>query len=116
MSMTPTLYGLVETQASRAPNAVATACVDQQVSYQELDERANQLAHHLCELGVGAEMLVGLSMRRGCDLVLTTLAVLKTGATCLPLDAEQPPARLRLMLASAGVRRVITERVLRDRF
>ncbi len=98
-----------EAQVERSPAAVAVVFEGAEVSYRELNERANQLAHHLLSLGVGAEMLVGIMMERSVEMVVSLLAVLKAGGAYVPLDAEYPSARLQFMLADAGVRVLLTQ-------
>src|SRR5262249_6013300 len=79
------------------------ACVgDEQLSYGELEGRANQLAHQLRALGVGAERVVGVCLERSLELVVSLLAILKAGGAYLPLDPGYPRERLSFMLADAG--------------
>ena len=103
-----TLHELVEDQARMTPEAVAVVCGDQQASYQEINERANRLAHYLISHGAAPERLVGICLPRGIDLVVSLLAVLKSGAAYLPLDAAYPTQRLRYMLEDSGAGLVIT--------
>ena len=97
----PTLHRLVESQAANTPDSLAVVCGEQQLSYGELDRRANQLAHHLRTLGVGPENIVALLLPRTPDFVIAALAVLKADAAYLPLDAAYPAERLAFMLADA---------------
>ena len=78
------------------------------LSYRALDERANQLAHHLRSLGVGPETIVGLCVERSFDMVIALLGILKAGAAYLPLDPDYPKERLAFMLADAGARVLVT--------
>jgi amino acid adenylation domain-containing protein len=95
------------------PEGVALVWGDgQRLSYGELNERANQLAHHLRQLGVGAETLVGVHVERSAQYVVCVLGVLKAGGAYVPLDPDYPGERLRFMLADAGVRVVITDQPL----
>jgi Non-ribosomal peptide synthetase modules and related proteins len=80
-----------------------------------LDARANQLAHHLRALGVGAESVVGVCLERSLELVVALLAILKAGGGYLPLDPEYPAERLHYMLADAGAAVLISATGLRDR-
>ena len=73
------------------------------MSYGELDERANQLAHHLIALGVGAEVPVGVMMLRSLHLFVALLGVLKAGGAYVPMDPDYPPDRLALMLEDSEV-------------
>ncbi|WP_229854905.1 non-ribosomal peptide synthetase, partial [Streptomyces filipinensis] len=77
-------------QAARTPESVAVVCGERSLTYREVDERANRLAHHLRELGAGPEKLVGVSLERDLELIPTILGVLKSGAAYLPLDPVNP--------------------------
>ncbi|WP_033442424.1 non-ribosomal peptide synthase/polyketide synthase [Saccharothrix sp. NRRL B-16314] len=91
---------LVEAQVVRTPDALAlTGAVD--VTYADLNARANRLAHHLIGLGAGPERVVALRLPRSVDLVVAELAVLKAGAAFLPVDPEYPAERISFMLADA---------------
>jgi non-ribosomal peptide synthetase component F len=98
-----TLHELFEAQAAAAPEAIALVYEAEQLSYRELNERANQLGHYLRELGVGPETLVGLCCERSLELVVALLGVLKAGGAYLPLDPQYPPERLAFMVQDAGV-------------
>src|SRR6185503_7173095 len=84
------IHQLFEQQVERTPDAIALVFEDEQVSYRELNSRANQLAHYLRELGVGVESLVGVCMKRNIDMVVGLLAILKAGGAYLPLDPAYP--------------------------
>ena len=84
---------LVEAQAARTPEAVAVV-MKRRVDLQELNERANQLAHYLQQQGVGPEALVGVLMERSIEMVVSLLAVLKAGGAYVPLDPAYPQQRL----------------------
>ena len=73
------------------------------LSYAELDQRANQLAHHLINMGVGPEVPVGVLMDRSLDLVVALLGILKAGGAYVPLDPSYPPDRLALMMEDSEV-------------
>jgi amino acid adenylation domain-containing protein len=100
---------------ARTPEAIAVVYEQEQLSYRELNERANQLAHYLQREGVGAETLVGILMERSVELVVAMLAVLKAGAAYVPLDPAYPRERLNFMIADAGVELVLTQESLEDR-
>jgi amino acid adenylation domain-containing protein len=96
-------------QAARTPAAVAVEHEGAQLSYAELNERANQLAHYLRRLGIGPEVRVGLSMQRSPEMVVGLLGILKAGGAYVPLDREYPPERLRFMIDDAQLRFVVTK-------
>jgi amino acid adenylation domain-containing protein len=95
------IHELFEAQAARAPHAVALVYEQQQLTYGELNARANQLAHHLIGLGVGPETLVAICMERSLEMIVGLLAILKAGAAYVPLDPEYPAERLNFMLRDA---------------
>jgi amino acid adenylation domain-containing protein len=99
---------LVEAQVARSPDALALTCGAAQLSYAELNRRANQLAQHLCGLGVGPEVRVGICMARGIELVIGALGVLKAGGAYVPIDPAYPAARLAFLLEDAQVPVVLT--------
>ncbi|MGW6933610.1 non-ribosomal peptide synthase/polyketide synthase [Lentzea sp. NPDC054927] len=106
---TACLHEVFEQRAAETPDAVAVTAGGAQLTYAELDARANQLAHHLRELGAGPEQIVGICLDRGPDLVPTLLAILKAGAAYLPLDPVNPPERLALLLADTAASLVVTD-------
>ncbi|MFI6685879.1 amino acid adenylation domain-containing protein [Streptomyces sp. NPDC050485] len=106
---------LFAAEVARHPDAVALSYGAEKLTYRELDQRANRLAHHLAEQGAGPDVLVGLCMERGAQSVVALLAVLKAGAAYVPLDPEYPADRLAYMLKDAGVRLLVTQRHLHDR-
>ena len=110
-----TVHGLVEEQATRHPDEVALVAGEQRLTYAELDQAANQLAHYLARRGAGPGARVALCSERGTDLVVGVLAVLKCGAACVPLDPEYPPARLAFMLADCDASVVLARSRLYDR-
>src|SRR5262245_18940024 len=107
-----TLPQLFAAQAAKTPDAVAVVFEDEQLSYGELELRANQLAHHLRALGVG---VVGVCLERSPALVVALLGILKAGGAYLPLDPGYPRERLSFMLADAGAALLLTQSGLRDR-
>ncbi|HZI20319.1 MAG TPA: amino acid adenylation domain-containing protein [Pyrinomonadaceae bacterium] len=96
------LHALVEAQAERTPEAVAVVAGDGPLTFRELNERANRLAHHLRRLGVGPEVPVGLCVERSAEMVVGLLGVLKAGGAYVPLDPGQQRRRLAFMLEDAG--------------
>ncbi len=101
-------HRLFEAQVQKAPDAVAVKFQAQQLTYQELNSRANQLARHLVSLGAGAEVLVAVCLERSLDLVIALLAVMKSGAAYLPLDPSHPAERRKAILQDSGARMLIT--------
>ncbi|AML57741.1 Malonyl CoA-acyl carrier protein transacylase [Serratia rubidaea] len=110
-----TLHVLFEQQAARTPQAIAVEDDAQQLSYQQLDQRASQLAHYLHQQGVGPDRRVGMFIERSCDMLVGILGTLKAGGAWLPLDSEYPDARLAYMLADAQSDVVLTTRSLAPR-
>ena len=106
------IHELFAQQAAAKPQAVALAHKDEQLTYRQLNERANKLAHHLRRLGTGSESVVGVCLARSVDAVVAILGVLKAGGAYLPLDPSYPRERLSWMLADAGAQIVITEEFL----
>lgn len=104
-----TLHKLFERQAQRTPQALAISTEGGELSYGQLNARANRLAHHLLSLGVSAEKLVGICTERSLDMVVAMLAVLKAGGAYVPLDSAYPPARLAQMIADSGADLLLTE-------
>ncbi len=103
------IHHLFEEQAKRTPESVAVIFEDQQLTYRELNNRANQLAHYLHKLGVGPEVLVGICVERSVEMVVAMLAVLKAGGAYVPLDPSYPTGRLEFMLADAQVSVLLTQ-------
>jgi non-ribosomal peptide synthetase component F len=104
---------LFAAQVARTPDAIAVQFEDAQLSYAELHARSNQLAHHLVQLRVTPESLVGICLERGLDMVVALLATLKTGAAYVPLDPAYPRQRLALVLEDSGVNVLLTHEHLR---
>ncbi|WP_344010807.1 amino acid adenylation domain-containing protein, partial [Streptomyces thermospinosisporus] len=102
-------------QAARTPEAVAVIAEDATLTYRELNERANRLAHHLIALGAGPGSLVGLSVERGSAMAVGLLGILRAGAAYVPLDPGFPADRLAYMLADSGARIVVGQQAVRDR-
>src|SRR5215813_6923909 len=87
------VHELFEQQVELTPDSVAVVYEGEQLTYQELNRRANQLAHYLREMGVGAEMKVGLYVERSLEMIIGLLSVMKAGGAYLPLDAHYPRER-----------------------
>ena len=99
---------LYEQQAERAPDAVALIGRDVRLTYRELDQRANRLAHHLVACGVEAGSLVGVSGVRSAEAIVSLLAIVKAGAAYVPLDPDEPAERTRVVAETAGIRVFVT--------
>ncbi|MGW6447415.1 amino acid adenylation domain-containing protein [Lentzea sp. NPDC055074] len=106
------VHARVADVAARTPDAPAVVAHDGMLTYRELDERANRLAHHLIALGAGRGTVVGVCTDRDTSSVVALLAVLRTGAAYLPVDPTYPAERLVYMLADAGAPVVVTQRAL----
>ena len=103
------VHELFEAQVQQNSERLAVVCGTQQLSYGELNRRANQLAHHLRKQGVGPEVVVGLCMERSPEMVIGLLGILKAGGAYLPLDPDYPRQRLEYMLSDAQVKFVLTK-------
>ena len=103
------IHELFAMQAERTPDALAAVSEDQQLTYQELDRRANQLAQYLRSLGTGPEATVGICVERSLLMVVGLLGILKAGAAYVPLDPTYPPDRLAFMLEDARVTVLLTQ-------
>jgi amino acid adenylation domain-containing protein len=107
---------LFEAQVERTPDAEAVAYRGQRLTYRDLNRRANRLARHLREFGVGPEKLVAVCMERAPQMMVALLGILKTGAAYLPLDPSYPNDRLAYMLEDAHTSVILTQERLLDKF
>src|ERR1043165_5090331 len=107
------IHELFEAQARLRPEAIAIVCGAERLSYGEVNERANQLAHYLRKAGVGPEQLVGIFMERSVEMVIGLLAVLKAGGAYLPLDPRYPAGRVSYMLRDGEAAVVLTQEQIR---
>jgi amino acid adenylation domain-containing protein/non-ribosomal peptide synthase protein (TIGR01720 family) len=103
------IHDLFAEQAARNPDSVAVIYQDQRLSYQDINDQANRLAHHLIALGAGQDRPVGMCLRRSPDMVVALLGILKAGAAYLPLDPAYPVDRLAFMLTDTGTTLVLTD-------
>ena len=108
------IHQLFENCVKTTPNAIAVEFQDQKLTYQELNVRANQLAHHLRNLGVRAEVLVGICVERSLEMIVGLLGILKAGGAYVPLDPAYPKERLDFMLCDSQVSVLVTQQKLVD--
>jgi natural product biosynthesis luciferase-like monooxygenase protein/FkbM family methyltransferase len=106
------IHRLFEAQVERTPDAVALTCEHEQVTYAELNRRANRLARFLQQLGVEPEALVGILLERSIEMMVALLGTLKAGGAYVPLDPSYPAQRLAFMLENAGVTVLLTQQRL----
>lgn len=106
------LHQLVEAQAQRTPDAIALIHQGKTLSYQALNQRANQLAHYLIALGVRAEQLIAISLVRSPEMLIAFLGILKAGAAYVPIDPNYPEARRQYILTDANVEIILTQSAL----
>ncbi|WP_262946482.1 non-ribosomal peptide synthetase, partial [Xenorhabdus indica] len=114
------IHQLIETQVARTPGATAVvcgdqACGDQALSYEELNNRANRLAHYLITLGVQPDDRVAICVERNLEMVVGLLAILKAGGAYVPLDPAYPAERLAYMLADAAPVALLTQTTLAEK-
>ena len=103
------VHQLFEEQVERTPDAVAVVFEEQQLTYDQLNSRANQLAHYLRDLGVGPEVLVGICVERSLEMVVGLLGILKSGGAYVPLDPNYPQERLTYILEDSAVSVLLTQ-------
>jgi len=108
------IHRLFEEQVRRKPDAIAVVFENQQLSYRELNERSNQLAHYLRKRGVKPEVSVGICIERSVELIVGLLGILKAGGAYLPLDRAYPEQRLRLMLEEAKAPVILADGIRPD--
>ena len=109
------VHQLFEEQVERSPNAIAVRCGAEELSYRELNVRANQLGRYLREMGVGPEVLVGICTDRSFEMLIGLLAVWKAGGAYLPLDPDYPLERIRFLIEDSQTRVVLTQNSLLER-
>ncbi|GFM80231.1 hypothetical protein PSCICN_09230 [Pseudomonas cichorii] len=109
-----TVHGLFEAQVERTPDAVAVVYGDESLSYSELNQRANRLAHHLLSQGVVPDSRVGICVERGIEMVVGLLAILKAGGGYVPLDPAYPVERLAYMLQDSAPAAVLAQTATLD--
>ncbi|MFO7525767.1 MAG: amino acid adenylation domain-containing protein, partial [Ignavibacteriaceae bacterium] len=104
------IHHFFEEQVDKTPDAIAIEFGAEKISYNELNQKANQLAQHLISLGAKPDMLIGICLERSIDLLIGILGVLKSGGVCLPLDLHYPQERLAFILDDTDTRLIITQR------
>jgi amino acid adenylation domain-containing protein len=109
------IHQLFEAQVECTPEAIAVVFAQEQLTYGELNRRANQLAHYLRARGVGPEVRVGLCLERSLEMVIGLLGILKAGGAYVPLDPAYPPERLAFLLADTRALVLLTQGQLRER-
>ncbi|NCQ81115.1 MAG: amino acid adenylation domain-containing protein, partial [Microcystis aeruginosa W13-15] len=109
------IHQLFEEQVERTPNDVAVVFEEQQLTYNELNCQANQLAHYLQSLGVKPDELVGICVERSLEMIVGLLGILKAGGAYVPLDPDYPIERLSFMLEDAAVKVLLTQQELIDK-
>jgi amino acid adenylation domain-containing protein len=102
-------HELFEAQAERTPQAIAVRFESKRLTYRELDRRSNQLAHHLRNLGVGPEVLVGICVERSPEMVVGLLGILKAGGAYMPIDPSYPAARQAFMFQDSQAKVLLTQ-------
>ena len=108
------IHSLFEARAVATPDTTAVVYESQSLSYRELDERANQLAHHLNGLGIGPDKLVGVYLERSIEMMVGIMGVLKAGGAYVPLDPTYPSERIAYMIEDSKVSVVLTQQRLLD--
>jgi amino acid adenylation domain-containing protein/thioester reductase-like protein len=106
------IHKLIEIQVENSPQAIAVIWQNEQLSYEELNQKANQLAHYLQKLGVKPEVLVGVCVERSLDMVIALLGILKAGGAYVPLDPSYPQDRLEFMLEDSQMPILVTQKHL----
>jgi surfactin family lipopeptide synthetase A len=109
------IYQLFEEQVERSPDAIAVVFENEHLTYQELNARANRLAHYLQTLGVNPEVLVGICVERSLEMIIGILGILKAGGAYVPLDPAYPSERLAFILEDAAVAVLLTQSQLAQR-
>ncbi|MEH1952720.1 amino acid adenylation domain-containing protein [Nostoc sp.] len=106
------IHKMFEMQVERSPQAIAVVCDNTQLTYQQLNQQANQLAHHLRTLGVGSEVLVGICLERSLEMIVGLLGILKAGGAYVPLDPAYPSERLAFILEDTQTPVLLTQEKL----
>lgn len=110
------IHQLFESQVERTPDAIAIVFEQTYLTYQDLNDRANQVAHYLRTLGVGPEVIVGICLERSLEIVVGLLGILKAGGSYVPLDPAYPQDRLAYMIEDSQLPVLLTQQALRTQF
>jgi amino acid adenylation domain-containing protein len=110
------IHELFQEQVERTPDSVAVVHEDQELTYRELDNRSNQLAHYLRELGVGPETLVSICLNRSLQLIVGLLGIIKAGGAYVPMDPSYPSERLAFMMKDTQAQVLLTNRLVCPKF
>ena len=108
------IHHVFETQAKETPNALAVIYQNNWLTYRQLNNRANQVAHYLRTIGVGPEVAVGLCLERSCDLLVGMLGILKAGGAYVPLEPKYPNEYLDYMIRESNIRVLLTQDRLKE--
>lgn len=103
-----TIVDLFEEQVEKTPDNVAVVCGDEQITYRELNEKANSLANYLVEQGVEANTVIGILINRSIEMIIAILSVVKSGATYLPIDISYPEKRIKYILENSHAKIILT--------
>jgi len=110
-----TIHEMFERQAALTPEGIAFVCGDEELTYRELNGRANQLAHYLRSRGVQPDTMVGMCLHRSANLMVALLGILKAGGAYVPLDPGYPEGRLEFMMQDSGAPLLVTETSLANK-
>ncbi len=111
-----TIHQLFEEQVERTPHNIAVVFEEEQLTYQELNERANQLAHHLQTLGIKPEIFVAISLEKSLELIIGLLAILKAGGAFVSIDPLLPKERIHFLLTETSAPLILTQSFLNEQF
>jgi amino acid adenylation domain-containing protein/FkbM family methyltransferase len=110
------IHQLFEEQVAKTPDNIAVVFEEQQLTYRQLNEKANQLGHYLRKLGIKAETLVAICVERSLEMIIGILGILKAGGAYLPVDPHYPQKRISYILEDSGVKVLLTQNSLRESF
>ncbi|ACK67646.1 amino acid adenylation domain protein [Rippkaea orientalis PCC 8801] len=108
------IHQLFEEQVAKTPDAVAVVYEEQQLTYQELNQKANQLAHYLHKLGIKPDTLVGICVERSLEMIIGLLGILKAGGAYVPIDPNYPAERISHIINDSQIHLLLTQKLLRE--